>query len=174
MGRRGRCRIGEGWRVRDVSAARGDECPRFDLARLEGTPDKPTLKDKLLVPFGFMAEQRRQAASPYAAGRPTNPHTGGGVREGPSPGGHIVPWSLLVCRYSIRRSSSSAPDDVRLYSGHAEEHAGGPPRSLRITSVEQPTRASVPGLASPPRSRPRQNAPSIVACGESSPMCRRV
>ena len=118
--------------MRDVSAARGYGCPRFDLARLEGPPDKPTLKNKLLVPFGFMAEQRRQAASPYAAGRPTNPHTGGGVREGPSPGGHIVPWSLLVCRYSIRRSSSSAPDDVRLYSGHAEEHAGGPPRSLGL------------------------------------------
>ena len=73
---------------REVSRACSD-CPasdiRFDLARLEGLPDKPTLKNKLLVPFGFMAERRRQAASPYAAGRPTNPHTGGGVREGPSP-----------------------------------------------------------------------------------------
>ena len=171
MGRRGRCRIEEGWRVSVTE--------REIVVRTRRPPLLTSLRPRPSRRTARQAHLEEQAAGAISLGlwqnnvdrppvhmqrgdRPTLTRAAGSVKapppEGTSSRGQC--WCVGT-RYGAY--PHLAPDDVRLYSGHAEEHAGGPPRSHRITSVEQPTRASVPGLASPPRSRPRQNAPSTVA-----------
>ena len=63
--------------MRDVSAARGYGCPRFDLARLEGTPDKPHCEiDELLVPFGVYGRTTSTGRQSKCSGATDQPSHG--------------------------------------------------------------------------------------------------
>ena len=183
MGRRGRCRIGEGWRVSVTERAivvRTRQPPL--LTSLRPCPSRRDARQAhpeeqaagAICDLGlWQNDVDRPPVHMQRGDRPTLTRAAGSVKapppEGTSSRGRCwcVGTSYGAHLHQRRTTCDSTAGTLRSTRGaHLD-----PLDYERRTAYQS---VGPRGLASPPRSRPRQNAPSIVACGESSLTCRRV